>query len=1541
MKQGFFKRAAALTLSAALVLPVSPMNAVAADYVVVSEQAEDTSEFVITNPGDTVNAYVGQPLVFYLRAKGAESFTITGFEALGAERADEVFDGTSGKFIWTPKDEDLTKNYTVRFTAVKGEETAVKDVKIQVGSAGDIYKTAVLPVAEDAYVQTWSGNAGKNFGGLPILVVDKSSATSLMGEGVDASDGDLSVLKFHMDGQFKDIDTGADVTVNTSTIASASLMLTYVTCKNAGHLNQTDQLNVALLPSNDWKEGTGRETASSDSITANSLKTMLSGKTYTEEEVISFAEYSLSNPNGENASWAPFKESWASAGKAFGISGRQIQTDVMKFLKEDGGTVKSGDVSFLLHETGGKQHYFVSREGAGLNESFNTQYGAFDAVADMKNTAPSLVVSYLAQQQEFGISGQNYMVLPENYAATGSDSFAVLGAKEGVSVQDMKLSGNTGGGKITYNVQEQRLEISEGLTTGAYEMKLTLGEKEHAYTVYVKSNTTLPTFTGPRKQIQAFVGRELTFYAKAENPQDFGDMVTLGVNEDELQEMDGAQFDSKTGRFVWTPGVDNGDETYELTFYAYDHSKIPVSHKVNIKVDASAQMGETDTVIPVTEDASVHSWNSERDENHGDKIYLRTNLAEGSGYLGEGTAGENADAKLSFLKFDLSQFASKMDENTGAQLVMTYMAVGSNTQSDHLKKVDGVAGIRVAALPFGTDHDFRWSERETAAAVSPSAPAVTWNRWKAWRDENNFAVNEDSYKSSKIYSIKDATMVYPNWVDNNFAESVGTRVKVDITDIIQDALKKYKENASNHELTLIMNNNSNQKLFISKEGAANLTNKIALNGEEIMAPSIVLTEPYDTEIVDGPDSVVLVEGYQDAVSNSFAVHGDVNEVSVIDRSSEQKINWDVDKRQITIEPGLKIGNYPVMLKVGDQTRRFEVRVLANDIEAMTAILAKTIKEQGRYTDAGWARYRYAVIAVQTELGKGEITGEGLIDGRSMIQSARRDLQTLEDVLYEQIEKYTEMAKIGAGLFKPETLEALNSKIQEAERLLTENMFTEVQMNAAIDELVQAEQKLEYISAKAELTNAIAQISNRYNDEDAKKYTQASWQGLQDVIKAAKEVEQKPDASDDEISGTIQSLTDAESALETLDAALVRLIKEETDKVTTEADYTEASWTSYMVVLEAVRGLEGSVYTEARMNQLIHLLQTTIAGMERADGQILCTCKVELTGIAAEVSLRPNGTLQLSPELTISKEGCEALDENHVTEAGTVYSYTITEGTACTVSDTGTISAGEEEGTVFVEVKAEVTIPNGGKSTYTKTIIVKVSNDDIPPVEDDVTITFDSDGGTKIADVTVKKGTAVSEPAKPVKEGFEFEGWYSDANRSIKYNFAEPVNADITLYAKWTKKSGSPGGIDNPPAVNQPKVGDTVSHKTGTYAVASVTGKTVTLKKGKDAKKVTIPKTVKVGTEDYKVVAIGDSAFSNSKKLQTLTICANVTKIGKNAFLKCKKLKKVTLQGKKLTVGKNAFKNTAKKATVKWPKGMKAKEKNKLKKALKKQGLKVK
>ena len=86
-----------------------------------------------------------------------------------------------------------------------------------------------------------------------------------------------------------------------------------------------------------------------------------------------------------------------------------------------------------------------------------------------------------------------------------------------------------------------------------------------------------------------------------------------------------------------------------------------------------------------------------------------------------------------------------------------------------------------------------------------------------------------------------------------------------------------------------------------------------------------------------------------------------------------------------------------------------------------------------------------------------------------------------------------------------------------------------------------------------------------------------------------------------------------------------------------------------------------------------------------------------------------------------------------------------------------------------------------------------------------------------------------------------------------------------------------------------------------------------------------------------IKTIGDQAFEKSKKLKNVTI-------GKKAFANCSKLNKVIIKGKALKnkgIGKQAFSKTAKKATVKWPKGLKSKDKNKLKKAIKKAGLKVK
>lgn len=69
-----------------------------------------------------------------------------------------------------------------------------------------------------------------------------------------------------------------------------------------------------------------------------------------------------------------------------------------------------------------------------------------------------------------------------------------------------------------------------------------------------------------------------------------------------------------------------------------------------------------------------------------------------------------------------------------------------------------------------------------------------------------------------------------------------------------------------------------------------------------------------------------------------------------------------------------------------------------------------------------------------------------------------------------------------------------------------------------------------------------------------------------------------------------------------------------------------------------------------------------------------------------------------------------------------------------------------------------------------------------------TVSFNTNGADKIASRTVKKNETAKEPAEPKKDGFVFDGWYSDKNLTVKYDFAEKVTKNITLYAKWTEST---------------------------------------------------------------------------------------------------------------------------------------------------------
>ena len=69
-----------------------------------------------------------------------------------------------------------------------------------------------------------------------------------------------------------------------------------------------------------------------------------------------------------------------------------------------------------------------------------------------------------------------------------------------------------------------------------------------------------------------------------------------------------------------------------------------------------------------------------------------------------------------------------------------------------------------------------------------------------------------------------------------------------------------------------------------------------------------------------------------------------------------------------------------------------------------------------------------------------------------------------------------------------------------------------------------------------------------------------------------------------------------------------------------------------------------------------------------------------------------------------------------------------------------------------------------------------------------TVTFDSAGGSDVATQELQYGDFVSEPEPPTREGYTFDGWYSDDALLNPWDFQNtPVDGSLELHAKWQAK----------------------------------------------------------------------------------------------------------------------------------------------------------
>lgn len=104
---------------------------------------------------------------------------------------------------------------------------------------------------------------------------------------------------------------------------------------------------------------------------------------------------------------------------------------------------------------------------------------------------------------------------------------------------------------------------------------------------------------------------------------------------------------------------------------------------------------------------------------------------------------------------------------------------------------------------------------------------------------------------------------------------------------------------------------------------------------------------------------------------------------------------------------------------------------------------------------------------------------------------------------------------------------------------------------------------------------------------------------------------------------------------------------------------------------------------------------------------------------------------------------------------------------------------------------------GKTGTFTVHGILTIHPDDIAFVTVEFTVTlfsslcsvsFEPNNGETMNPYTnVPINTTIVEPAKPVRSGYEFAGWYVDANFQTAWDFTtDVVTSNITLYAKWIK-----------------------------------------------------------------------------------------------------------------------------------------------------------
>ena len=79
-----------------------------------------------------------------------------------------------------------------------------------------------------------------------------------------------------------------------------------------------------------------------------------------------------------------------------------------------------------------------------------------------------------------------------------------------------------------------------------------------------------------------------------------------------------------------------------------------------------------------------------------------------------------------------------------------------------------------------------------------------------------------------------------------------------------------------------------------------------------------------------------------------------------------------------------------------------------------------------------------------------------------------------------------------------------------------------------------------------------------------------------------------------------------------------------------------------------------------------------------------------------------------------------------------------------------------------------------------------SGNNNPPSVQKYVVTFNVDGGISVPSIEREENKAIGTLPTTSKDGFMFDGWFSDSAKTVSVTGTELVTNNMTLYAKWTE-----------------------------------------------------------------------------------------------------------------------------------------------------------